>query len=49
MEPVDDKEWKTKRPDTSMYAVKRTTKLVNEDKSEILKQEWIMIDCENQE
>ena len=50
MEPVDDKMWKTKRPDKSLYAVKRTTKFVNElDKSEILKQEWVVIDCEAQE
>ena len=29
--------------------MKRTTKLVNEDKTEILKQEWVVIDCEAQE
>ena len=49
MEPVVDKEWKTKRPDKSTYAVKHTTKLINDDKSEILKQEWVVIDCEKQE
>ena len=49
MEPVANKEWKTKRPDKSTYAVKRTTKVINEDKSEILKQEWVVIDYEKQE
>ena len=36
MEPVTDKEWKTKRPDKNTYAVKRTTKLIDDDKLEIL-------------
>ena len=49
MEPVDEKEWKTKRPDKSTYAVKRTTKLKTDGATDIMKQEWIVIDCEKQE
>ena len=49
MEPVDEKEWKTKHPDKSMYAVKRTTKLKTDGAADIMKQEWIVIDCEKQE
>ena len=49
MEPVADMEWKTKRPDKSTYAVKRTTTLKNKDIFDILKHEWVVIDCEKQE
>ena len=50
MKPVDNKMWKTKPPDKSLYAVKYIIKLVNNlDKSEILKQEWVVTDCEVQE
>ena len=49
IEPVPDTKWKTKPPDKSLYATKRTTKIMNEDKSKILKQEWIVIDCETQD
>ena len=49
MEPVLDTEWKLKRPDKSEYAVKRTTKLKNEDGTEIIKQEWVVTDCEKQD
>ena len=49
MEPVRATKWKTKRPDKRLYATKRITKIINEDKSEILKQEWILIDCEKQD
>ena len=41
---------KSGRPNVPIKAVKRTIKLTNDlDKSEILKQEWVMIDCEVQE
>ena len=46
MEPVEKKEWTTKRLDKSMYVVKRTTKLKMDGEPDIMKQEWIMIDCE---
>ena len=50
MEPVDDDKWKTKRPDKNLYAVKRIIKLTNDlAKSEILKQEWVVIDCDKQD
>ena len=49
MEPGANYEWRMKRPDKSPYAVKRTTKLINDDKLEILKQEWVMIYYEKQE
>ena len=49
LKPVPDKEWKTKRPGKSTYAVKRTTKVKNEGAADIMKQEWIVIDCEMQE
>ena len=48
MEPVDDKMWKTKRPEKILYAVKHTTKIKNEGAPDIFKQEWIVIDCEAQ-
>ena len=38
MEPVDNIMWKSKRPNKSLCTVKRTTKLLHEDKTEILKQ-----------
>ena len=46
MEPVDEKEWRTKHPDKSTYAVKHTTKLKTDGAADIMKQEWIVIDCE---
>ena len=49
MEPVRATKWKTKRPDKSLFATKRTTKLKNEDGSEIIKQEWVVTDCEKQD
>ena len=49
MKPVDDADWKVERPDKSLYATKRITKIINEDKSEILKQEWVVTDCEKQD
>ena len=49
MEPIPDSKWKLKRPNKSEYATKRTTKIINEDKSKILKQEWIVTDCEKQD
>ena len=49
LEPMSDKEWKTKHPDKSQYVAKRTTKVSSESKPDILKQEWIVIDCEKQE
>ena len=49
MEPIADTKWKTKRPNKSEYATKRTTKLKNEDRSEIIKEEWIVTDCEKQD
>ena len=49
MEPVADTEWKTKHPDKSTYALKRTTKIKNEGAADNMKQEWIVIDCEKQE
>ena len=49
METVTNTEWKTKRPDKKEYAVKRTTTLKNEGRSDTLKQEWVVIDCEKEE
>ena len=49
LEPMPDKEWKTKRPNKSQYAVKRTTKVSNEGEQDILKQKLIVIDCKKQE
>ena len=49
MELIADTKWKTKRPDKSEYAVKRTIKLKNENGSEIMKKEWVMIDCDKQD
>ena len=36
-------------PDKSTYAVKRTIKLKTDGAPDIMKQEWIVIDCEKQE
>ena len=44
MKQVADMEWKTKHPNKSTYAVKRTTKIKNEGAANIFKQEWILID-----
>ena len=49
MKPVDDAEWQGKRPDKSLYASKRFTKLENDDKTFIMKQEWVVTDCEKQD
>ena len=49
MESIADTNWKTKCPNKSEYATKRTTKLKNEDGSEIMKEEWIVTDCEKQD
>ena len=49
MKAIADTQWTTKRPDKSLYATKRITKIINEDKSEILKQEWVVTDCEKQD
>ena len=45
MEPVEEKKWTTTRPDKSKYAVKRTTKLKTEGEPDILKQKWVITDC----
>ena len=49
LEPMEEKEWKTKHPNKSLYAKKLVIKLVGKDKSEIFKQEWDVIDCEKLE
>ena len=49
MKPVDDADWKVKRPNKNLYATKRITKIDNEDKSFIMKQEWVVTDCEKQD
>ena len=49
MKPVDDADWKVKRPNKSLYATKRITKIENEDKTFIMKQEWVVTDCEKQD
>ena len=41
--------WETKRPDKKEYATKRTTMIKTEGWPDILKQEWIITDCEKQE
>ena len=43
---IEDKTWKTNRPDKRLYAFKCTTKIKNDDGADILKQEWIVTDCE---
>ena len=47
MEP--DTKWKLKHPNKSECTTKRTTKLENDDKSFILKEERIVTDCEKQD
>ena len=49
MKPVDDADWKVERPNKSLYATKRITSINNSDGSEILKQEWVVTDCEKQD
>ena len=49
MKAVANTNWKTERPNKSLYATKRTTKVENEDKTFIIKQEWIVTDCEKQD
>ena len=39
MKQVDYADWKIKRPDKSLYATKKITKIENEDKTFIIKQE----------
>ena len=51
MEPVEEKNWTTTRPDKSKYATKRITKLSTgvQGEPDILKQEWIITDCDAQD
>ena len=49
IKPVDDADWKVKRPDKSLDATKRNTKIENDDKTFIMKQEWVVTDCEKQD
>ena len=49
MKAIADTKWKTEHPDKSLYATKRSTKLENEDMTFIIKQEWVMTDCEKQD
>ena len=48
MEAIDDSEFKTECPDKKLYASKCITKIKSEDGTEILKQEWIMTNCEKE-
>ena len=45
MAPIEDKVWNTERPDKSRYASILTTKIKQEGGDDILKQEWIVTDC----
>ena len=48
LEPMPDKEWKTERPNTSQQYAKNPTTMVScEGEPDILKQEWIVVDCES--
>ena len=47
LEPIPVKEWETKRPGKSQYASKRTIKVETEGAADIMKQEWIVTNCEN--
>ena len=49
IENFPEKELKTKRPDNSQYVSKSTTKTETEGAADIMKQEWIVTDCEKQE
>ena len=49
MEPIPETEWKTKRPDKNLYGKKRKTKVSTEGEPDIMKEEWIVINCEKQE
>ena len=49
LKPIPAKEWKTKRPDKSQYSSKHTTNIITEGEADIIKQEWIVTDCEKQE
>ena len=46
MMPIEEKTWKTDRPDKNKYASKLTTKIKQDGGDNILKQEWIVTDCE---
>ena len=46
MEPLDPATWKTERPDKSKYATKLITKIKVDGEPDILKQEWVITDCE---
>ena len=46
MMPIEEKTWKTDRPDKNKYASKLTTKIKQDGGDDILKQEWIVTDCE---
>ena len=45
MTTIEDKAWKTEHPYKSQYASKCITKAKSEGANNILKQEYIMIDC----
>ena len=49
MKTIADTNWKIQRPNKNLYAAKRTTKLKNEDKTFIIKEEWVVTDCEKQD
>ena len=42
MGAINNNEFKTERPDKSLYALKWTTKIKSEDGTDILEQEWIV-------
>ena len=46
LEVIKEKQWKTARPDESLYTSKRVTKITCEDIPIRLKQKWIVTDCE---
>ena len=46
MKALKDKVWKTERPNKSLYGTKCITKIKIECEADILKQEWIVTDCE---
>ena len=49
MELIANTKWKTKRPDKTRYASKRTIKPKNADGSEIMKEEQVVTDCDKQD
>ena len=48
MEDIDNNEYKAERPDKKLYASKCITKIKSDNSAEILKQEWIVTDCEKE-